>query len=76
MSKRTYSIQFPYTPSWMQRTKLSFGLHDPKYAGDLAKLKPDLRAKLENCTSSTQFTKADFDGIPDSVWEKLAPHLG
>ncbi len=60
----------------MQRIAIHHGLNDPKYQADIAKLKPELVAKLQTCTGDTEFTKADFDGIPDSLWVKLKDHLG
>jgi hypothetical protein len=76
MSKRTYNFDLPFKPSWLQRVGLKAILHDPKYADDIKRLNSGLRAKLENCTSDTEFTASDFDSLPDPIWAKLASHLG
>ena len=75
---RQYPFSLPHTTSAKEGFAISMGLNMPQVHDALPQLKPDLVAKLQRCSfwHSETFTKADLDGIPDSLWTKLAPHLG
>lgn len=78
MPHRTYHITFPFKPSFTQALAIEAGVRKPEFQPTLAKLKPALVSKLHAVTpfDPQQFTKADFDSLPDDLWAKLAPHLG
>ena len=75
---RKYTIPIPYTTSGKDGLAISMGLNLPEVHAALARLKPETVAKLQRCTfwHHETFTRAELDGVPDDLWEKLAPHLG
>jgi len=75
---RHYDIKLPYRTSFWDSAKIRIGLGRPEVQAALKRLPPALVAKLQSVSPahSTEFTKADFDSIPDELWAQLAPHLG
>lgn len=75
---RRYTIPVPYTTTGRDGLAISMGLNLPEAHSALARLKPEVVAKLQRCSlwHSETFTKAELDSVPDDLWNRLAPHLG
>jgi len=75
---RKYQIALPYRTSFWDSAKIRIGLGRPEVQAALKRLPPALVAKLQSVSPAhpVEFSKADFDGIPDDLWAQLAPHLG
>jgi hypothetical protein len=75
---RHYAIALPYRTSFWDSAKIRIGLGLPEVQSALKRLPPALVAKLQSVSPAhpVEFSKADFDSIPDDLWAKLAPRLG
>jgi hypothetical protein len=75
---RKYTIALPYRTSFWDSAKIRIGLGLPEVQAALKRLPPALVAKLQSVSPShpVEFSKADFDSIPEDLWAKLAPRLG
>lgn len=75
---RKYAISFPFVVTGLKGSLVSAALNSKEVHDALPRLKPKLVAKLRACSffHEESFSKADFDGIPEDLWVKLAPHLG
>lgn len=75
---RQYTIALPYRTSFWDSAKIRIGLGRPEVQAALKRLPASLVAKLQSVSPAhpVTFTKADFDSIPDDLWNALAPHLG
>lgn len=75
---RQYTIKLPYRTSFWDSAKIRLGLGMPEVQAAMKRLPAPLVAKLKSVSPShpVEFSKADFDSIPDDLWAKLAPELG